>query len=123
MTNDYAAFPGRMLRAVVQVGATSGDQTIIAAPGASKAIWVTGYRLRAQTAVGVQWRDTGGTVAVTHSGTMYMDDDGKGGVGEPVSPYPCFQLANNMGLVLNLDGAQKVGGYVTYRVTPNTVIS
>lgn len=110
MTNKYESFAGTIEHAVVQVGATSGDQTIIAAPGASKYLWITGYRLVVTGAVGLQWRDT---AAATHSGTMALA--AKGAVGEPPSPYPVFKLAANKGLVLNLDAAQVVGGYVKYR--------
>ena len=36
MTNNYEAFTQKLQNAVVQVGATSGDYTIVAAPGAGK---------------------------------------------------------------------------------------
>jgi hypothetical protein len=111
MTNPYESFTQKIQHAVVQVGATSGDQTLVAAPGAGKNIWLMGYRLVAQTAVNVQFKDTAGS---THSGTFHLGDLGE--LAEPVSPYPVAKLLANKGLVLNLSAAQLVGGYVTYRI-------
>ena len=119
MSNNYESFTQKLQHAVVQVGATSGDQTIVAAPGAGRYLWPVGYRLSAETAVGVQWKDAAGTTAVTHSGTMYLGD--KRAEGEPISPYPWAKLGDNKALVLNLDAAQLVGGYVTYRTIGSEV--
>jgi hypothetical protein len=88
--------------------ATSGDRTIIAAPGAGKQIEVRGYHIVSANTVTATWKS--GSTALT--GAMSM------AVGNPFTPYswsdPVFLLGANEALVLTLGGSVQVSGHVTY---------
>jgi hypothetical protein len=96
-----------MPNAVVNAAA-SGDNTIIAAPGAGKQIEVRGYHIAAAGAVTATWKS--GSTALTGAMTM--------ATGTPHDAYswadPVFLLAANEALVLTLGGAVQVSGHVTY---------
>lgn len=87
---------------------TSGDNTIVASPGA-KVLRVLSYVLVADAAVLVKWGDT--TVAYT-SGAMSLAANG--GVCAPFSPVGHVQTASAKGIVLNLSAAIGVRGHLTY---------
>jgi hypothetical protein len=96
-----------MPNAVVNAAA-SGDNTIIAAPGAGKQIEVRGYHIVSANTVTATWKS--GSTAL--SGPMSM------AVGNPFTPYswadPVFLLGANEALVLTLGGSVQVSGHVTY---------
>jgi len=112
MSNDYEAFQGSIDHAVVQVGATSGDQQLVAAV-TEKCVRVLGYKLTAKTAVDLVFKDAAGTTANTFSGTISLTDNAV--LGEPTTPYPVFQTDPGKGMFLNLSAAKVVGGYLNYR--------
>lgn len=87
---------------------TSGDNTIVASPGA-KVLRVLSYVLVADGAVAVKWGDT--TPQYT-SGAMSLAANG--GVSAPFSPVGHVQTASAKGIVLNLSGAVGVRGHLTY---------
>ena len=93
--------------------ATSGDNTIIAAPGAGKYLAIDHMNFLPTSAVTIQIKD--GTTAYggpypldakqayTIENAMHL----QGGV---------IKLSDNAAFVLNLGGAVQVGGFVRYRV-------
>lgn len=92
---------------------TSGDNTIIAAPGAGKYIVVDHINFVTAGAVNVQLKDGttnyGGLYTLTTNQgftleNVYQDEDG------------IITLSENKALVINLSGNVLCGGFVRYRI-------
>ena len=100
--------------AVVNLAASTNDQELIAAPGASKQIWVYGLFMMADTAAGtVTLQDEDDTA---HSGTMAVSDEG--GWVLPISgnfAMPWIKVATNKALDADT-GACTIDGIITYAV-------
>lgn len=92
---------------------TSGNNTIVAAAGASNKIRVLGYSFVVAGAVNVKWQSGAGGTDLT--GLMTFDASGKG-IAEAYCPLGLFETAANTLLNLNLSGAVLVGGRLTYAV-------
>jgi hypothetical protein len=101
---------GRLTRAKID-HATSGDNTIISAPGAGLRIRIYGLLLKPGV-VNVKLKDstptdlTGAMVFASGDGTLVL----------PISPEPYFELAAATAFVINLSGAVNVSGAVWYKV-------
>lgn len=100
--------------AVIDLAASTADQEIIAAPGASKQIWVYGLFMMADTAAGtVTLQDEDDTAL---SGTMAVSDEG--GWVLPMSgnfAMPWIKVATNKALEADT-GACTVDGIITYAI-------
>lgn len=93
--------------------ATSGDNTIVAAPGAGKKIRVIGFFLVAGGAVTARFESGASGTALT--GQMSLAANG--GVVSAYNPGGCFaDCAANTLLNLELGGAVSVDGALTYQV-------
>lgn len=94
---------------------TSGENSLVAAPGAGKAIRVHSYRIvggNGATANTVSWLDgTGGSAKETIDVLANT-----GSAPSAARPDYLFQLTANKALILNLSAAQRVTGGVTYSV-------
>jgi hypothetical protein len=88
----------------------SGDQEIIAAPGAGRFIIVDGWQLMCAAEVVLTWKS--GSTALT--GPMAFGDNT--GFGCLPGKVPYFMCAANEALNLNLSGTSQVGGVVQYSV-------
>lgn len=91
--------------------AVSGDNTIVAAPGAGKKLRVHSFFLTSDDSVKTIWK-TGSTAKAT----CYATKAQYGGVAAPHSRDGWFEGADNEALVLNLGAAVSVGGVVNYSV-------
>ena len=100
--------------AVVDLAASTADQSLVAAPGANKQIWVYGLFMMADTAAGtVTLQDEDDTAL---SGTMAVSDEG--GWVLPMSgnfSMPWIKVATNKALEADT-GACTVDGIITYAV-------
>ena len=100
--------------AVVNLAASSADQSLVAAPGADKQIWVYGLFMMADTAAGtVTLQDEDDTAL---SGTMAVSDEG--GWVLPMSgnfAMPWIKVATNKALEADT-GACTVDGIITYAI-------
>lgn len=93
--------------------ASSGDNTLIAAPGAGKRLYIDFISIFPTSAVSVTLKSgstsiTGpypldGKQAVTFENTCELE-------------HGILECANNEALVMNLGGAVQVGGFVRYRI-------
>jgi len=90
-------------------GSTSGDNTLIAAPGAGKVIRVVSINFIAAAAVGVVIEDsitgpdlTGNMPIAANSGMIVKDDDG------------IFEAGDNELLNMRLDAAVQVSGFINW---------
>jgi len=110
MGNQYTDFTKGISHTAI-APASSGVNSLVAAPGANKRLCIVGYRLSASAAVEAQFYS--GTTATTLSGTFYMD--ALDVIGEPTGPYPVFDLPANKAFGVDLNGATVCGGYVKYR--------
>ena len=93
--------------------AAAADQSIIAAPGASKQIWVYGYHLMANVAGTVAFQDEDN---VAHTGIMQFGATG----GAAIAPsgnfaMPLFKVATNKALELDIVTSE-IDGIVQYAV-------
>lgn len=93
--------------------ASSGDNTIIAAPGLGKRIAIDFITLLPTTAVSVQMKD--GSTA--YGGPLPLD------IKQPFTfenaihdPEGVINCSDNAAFVINLGGAVQVGGFVKYRI-------
>jgi hypothetical protein len=100
--------------AAINIAASTADQELVAAPGASKQIWVYGLFMMADTAAG--------TVALTDeddtalSGVMAVSDEG--GWALPMSgnfAMPWIKVATNKALDADT-GACTIDGIITYGI-------
>jgi hypothetical protein len=93
--------------------ASSGDQTIIAAPSTGK-LRILGYVIVAGGTVSVTWKD--GTTALAGPIPLVANS----GVVAPVGPDSngWFTLSVGGALVLSLSGSVQVSGHVKYAVIP-----
>lgn len=100
--------------AVVNLAASTDDQTLAAAPGSNKQIWVYGLFMMADTAAGtVTVQDEDNTA---HSGTMAVSDEG--GWVLPISgnfAMPWMKVATNKALEADT-GACTVDGIICYGI-------
>ena len=100
--------------AVVNLAASTADQELVAAPGASKQIWVYGLYMMADTAAGtVALQDEDDTAL---SGVMAVSDEG--GWVLPMSgnfAMPWLKVVTNKALEADT-GACTVDGILTYAV-------
>lgn len=99
-----------MASAVIE-HAASGDNTIIAAPGANKSIRVLGYTLIGAGAVNARWKSGASS---NRSGPLTLTAGT--GASPAVSKDGQFDCNPNESLVLNLSLAVAVNGHVTYVV-------
>lgn len=99
-------------QAVVVSAATSGDNTLLAAAGASNIILVHQCILIADTSVTVRFESGASGTALT--GRMLID--AKQGFVLPFSPVGWFKTAANTLLNLELSGAIQVSGVLGYTV-------
>lgn len=100
----------------VRVAATAdGDNTVIAAPGANKAILLLGYNLRS----------IGAGISILRSGAAGSEIDSVTGVAAPGTKMQAFGSSEEVGvgfvdantaLVVNNAAGVDVTGYVVYRV-------
>lgn len=100
--------------AVVNLAASSANQVLVAAPGASKQIWVYGLFMMADTAAGtVTLQDEDDTAL---SGTMAISDEG-GFVLTPSGNFaqPWIKVATNKALEADT-GACTLDGIITYAI-------
>lgn len=100
-----------MANAAVAVS-SSGDNSIVSAPGAGKFIRVDGYVLKVKAAVDVKWKS--GSTDLT--GVMGLNSTDSGIAVSNAVQDGWFDCGINEALVLNLSGAVAVGGHVKYRV-------
>lgn len=96
------------LLVVAGTAASSGDNTLIAAPGAGRQIVVSGLQIQNESAVSTTVIvKFGATAAIrsilTAQGTGFIRD-----------PEPAFEVGNNNALVLNLSGANSHNYSVFY---------
>ena len=100
--------------AVVDLAASTANQSIIAAPGASKQIWVYGLFAMADTAAGtITLQDEDDTAL---SGTIAVSDEG--GFVLPMSgnfAMPWIKVATNKALEADT-GACTVDGVIAYAI-------
>jgi hypothetical protein len=99
-----------MLAAPVNT-ATSGDNTIVAAPSGTGMIRVHGYVLDAGGAVSVTWKND---AIASLTGAMSLAANSA--LVAPEAPDGWFDLSPAAGLVLNLSAAVQVSGHVLYSV-------
>ncbi|RJO60391.1 hypothetical protein C4544_05190 [candidate division WS5 bacterium] len=95
--------------------ATSGDNTIIAAPGAGKYLAIDHINMVPKGGVTIQFKDGstdyGGDYLLTTSQgfvleNVYADQDG------------IITCSDNSAFVINLSGNVQVSGFVRYRILP-----
>lgn len=91
---------------------SSGDNTIVAAAGASNKIRVLSYTIVAAGAVTCRWES--GASGTALSGQMSFAANG--GAHSAFCPYGLFETAANTLLNLELGGAVSVAGHITYVV-------
>lgn len=92
---------------------TSGDNTIIAAPGAGKYLAIDFISLLPTTAVGVQMKD--GTTA--YGGALPLDaKQALTWENAMHNEHGILTMSDNSAFVINLDAAVQVGGIVRYRI-------
>ena len=100
--------------AAVNLAASTADQSLVAAPGANKQIWVYGLFILADTAAGtVALQDEDNTAL---SGVMAVSDEG--GFVLPMSgnfAMPWIKVATNKALECDT-GACTVDGVITYAI-------
>jgi len=99
---------------VIDLAASTADQVLVAAPGASKQIWVYGLAFTADTAAGTVTLQTEDDVALT--GTMAFSDEG--GISIPPSgnfAMPIFKVPTNKALECDT-GACTVDGLISYAI-------
>lgn len=100
--------------AVIDLAASTADQVLVAAPGASKQIWVFGIFMMADTAAGtVTLQDEDNTAL---SGTMAVSDEG-GWVLPPSGNFamPWFKCVTNKALECDT-GAATIDGIICYAI-------
>lgn len=100
--------------------ASSGNNTLIAAPGAGKAIRVQGLVCIGTAAVNAYIRS--GTAGTEHVGGAAAPIPFAASTGFALQPVTSayFQCDENAALVLNLDGAIPVAGCVVYDIVKTT---
>ena len=100
--------------AVVNLAASTNNQSLVAAPGASKQIWVYGLFMMADTAAGtVTLQDEDDTAL---SGTMAVSDEGGWVLPRSGSfAMPWIKVATNKALEADT-GACTVDGIITYAI-------
>jgi hypothetical protein len=90
--------------------ASSGQNTVVAAPGAGKFIRVYGYVLVASSSVTAKWQSN------TTDLTGAMSFTANSGVASGWARDGWFDCNTNEALKLNLGGALQVSGHVLYEV-------
>ncbi len=100
--------------AVIDLAASTANQTIIAAPGANKQLWIYGIGILLDTAAGtVKFHDSAPTDI---TGTMALGDEG-GLVVAPSGNFamPIWKCGTNTALQADT-GAGTVDGWLTYAI-------
>jgi len=100
--------------AVINLAASTADQSLVAAPGAGKQIWVYGMIILCDTAAGTIVLQDEDDTALT--GTMALSDEG--GFVMPISgnfALPWIKVATNKALEADT-GACTVDGIITYGI-------
>jgi len=114
MATTYNPTVDSIANAVVDLGASTANQQILAAPGANKQIWVLGLFLMADTAAGtIKLEDSDGTAL---TGTMALSDEG--GFVWPLASQvaiPWLKVPTNKKLQADT-GACTVDGVIVYAV-------
>jgi hypothetical protein len=102
----------KTIKRAVGTASASGNNTAIAAPGASKVIKVINYALQGQGTVNAKFTDGAGGADLT----MLWNFQAREGtnLGPQVIPQFHFKCTANTALVLNLSAAVSVGYEVTY---------
>lgn len=109
------------LTAVIAASA-SGNNAVVAAPGAGKRIRVLSFVLSFSGSVNAKWKSGAGTdltglfYGSATAGLAFSAEMPPTGPGN--SPVPQFKCAENEALNLNLSGAVAVGGYAIYEIVP-----
>lgn len=98
---------------VAIAASSSGDNTIISAPGAAKTIYVYAYSISFNGTVNAKFTD--GASGTNKAGLFYGVANA-GAANSVRPPYYLFKCSANTALVLNLSGATAVGGHVSYFV-------
>lgn len=103
---------GKTIKRAVGTASSSGNNTVISAPGASKIIKVITYSLQGQGTVNAKFTDGAGGSDLS----MLWNFQAREGVAQPATIIPqfLFKCTSNTALVLNLSGAVSVGYEVTY---------
>lgn len=102
---------GRKAKADIDISA-SGDNTIVAAPGAGKFIVIDFLTVFPAAAVTVQFKDG----STNFGGSFPLDAKQPITVENASGVRPALELSNNSAFVINLSGAVAVTGWVNYRV-------
>lgn len=113
---DIKSFPtggGRTLLFGVINTSSSGDNTLVAAPGTGLKIKVVSYVLVASSAVSVKF--TSGAAGTNLCGAMSLSANGGVSACGQVGSH-LLEAASNTALVLNLSGAVQVSGHYSYFV-------
>ena len=97
---------------VAVAAASSGDNTIVAAAGASNKIRVLAVQLISNGTVNAKWQS--GAAGTDLTGLAYLVANS--GYVLPYNPVGWFETAANTLLNLNLSGAVAVGGSIVYIV-------
>lgn len=103
----------RKLKAVINAS-SSGDNTVIAAPGAGMHIVIDHFTMISASAVSVVLKDGStaysGAMPLGTSGTIVYDNT------NDEQDKSEMELADNAAWVINLSGAVAVTGFVLYRI-------
>lgn len=93
--------------------ATSGDNTVIAAPGDGKYLVIDHINMVPNAAVTIQFKDGttayGGAYSLTSSQGFVLENSMR-------NEHGLITLSNNSALVINLGGAVQVSGFIRYRI-------
>jgi hypothetical protein len=102
----------KTFKRVAGTASSSGNNTVVAAPGASKVIKVLSYALQAQGTVNAKFTDGPGGSDLTLSWNFQARE---GAYAQPhLVPQYHFKGTANTALVLNLSGAVSCGYEITY---------
>lgn len=92
---------------------TSGDNTLISAPGDGKYIMIDHINMVPNSGVTVQLKDGstayGGAYSLTSSQGFVLEN-------AMMNEHGVITLSNNSAFVINLSGAVQVSGFIRYRI-------
>lgn len=98
---------------VAIAASSSGDNTLISAPGVGKTIYVYAYSISFNGTVNAKLTDG---AAGTNKAGLFYGVANAGAANSVRPPYYLFKCSSNTALVLNLSGAVAVGGHISYFV-------
>lgn len=113
------ALPGRKARATIDT-ATSGENTIIAAPGAGAHIQID--HLTVLPSGGANTIDFRNGSGAGNSIVEFPFDDNQAWVFDNASGEYPITLSNNTAFIINLGSATQVDGLVLYRVIGESIV-